>query len=509
MSPPALPHPTARWRLTYLRTLAALVVLAASLLVAAPAKAAPACGVLASGAAPQAQTAIHHACSQLGVPYVWGGGHGSSPGATGGGFDCSGLVRYAYARATGRDILGAGSTRAQWARAQAEGWPRVFSWSAMLPGDLIYYSDNGTAAGIYHVAMYLGQNAIVEAPSPGLTVRTRAQSGSSDFIGAVRIFTSPGAQPAGAGPMFHQVRAANGSWSGFGALNGYQTPLPGDAKDVAVAGLADGTAQVVIVGADNRIYHRGRHANGTWTEFQPLNGMGTTSPAQGKRVAIAALPNGTTQVVMIGTDDTVYHRVRNTDGNWTGWGRLNGYGTTSAAGARDVAISGQPDNSAQVLIVGMDDGIYHRGRHADGTWTEFRPLTGTGTTTTAKGSAVAIAGLPDGSSQVVIAGSGGQLHHRIRQANGSWSEFQPLNGAGTSTPAVAKDVTVAGLPNGTSQVTIVGADNQIHHRVRAATGAWSEFRTVAGVGTSSGAKGSRVSMAGLPDNSTQLVIVGE
>ncbi len=322
------------------------------------------------------------------------------------------------------------------------------------------------------------------------------------------IANNPPPPAATSGPMYHQARAASGGWSGFRPLSGYQTTSPGNAKDMAVAGLPDGSAQVVIVGADNRIYHRVRYANGTWSEFQPLNGIGTTSPAQGKRVALAGLPDGSAQLVMVGADDTVYHRIRHGNGAWTEFGRLNGYGTTTPAGAKDVAISGQPDGTAQVVIVGMDNGIYHRIRAAGGAWSEFAPLAGNGTGATAQGSAVAIAGLPDGSAQLVIAGGNGWLHHRIRFANGSWTPFAPLNGVGTTNPAVAKDVTVAGLPNGTSQVVIVGADDAIYHRVRQPDGTWTAFNSLPGQGTTTPARGSRVALAALPDNSTQLVLVG-
>ncbi|MYT09136.1 peptidoglycan endopeptidase, partial [Streptomyces sp. SID5470] len=79
------------------------------------------CGVLAPGASATAQAAVDAACSQIGVWYSWGGGHAATPGASYGyydgsdpdslhdgerkGFDCSGLMRYAYYRATGRDLL--------------------------------------------------------------------------------------------------------------------------------------------------------------------------------------------------------------------------------------------------------------------------------------------------------------------------------------------------------------------------------------------------------------------
>ena len=58
----------------------------------------------------------------------------------------------------------------------------------------------------------------------------------------------------------------------------------------------------------------------------------------------------------------------------------------------------------EVLIVGADGGIYHQVRDGEGEWTGFRPLAGQVTTETAHGSSVAIAGLPDGTAQVTIVG---------------------------------------------------------------------------------------------------------
>ncbi|WP_051367117.1 peptidoglycan DD-metalloendopeptidase family protein [Hamadaea tsunoensis] len=322
------------------------------------------------------------------------------------------------------------------------------------------------------------------------------------------IAAHPGSPAPTSGPMYHEIRAASGAWSGFQPLNGYLTTLPGNAKDMAIAGFADGSAQVAIIGADDCVYHRVRNANATWSSFQPVVGVGTTSAAKAKRISLAALPDGSAQLLMIGADGTVYHRVRNANGTWQDFTRVSGYQTTAPAGAKDVAICGMPDGSAQVLIVGMDDGIYHRVRGAGGSWSAFGPLNGNGTTATALGSAVAITGLPDGSSQTVIAGGGGALHHRIRYANGTWSAFQPVPGVGTTAPAVAQDVSIAGTADGAAQVVIIGADDAVYHRIRAANGTWSAFGTLPGNGTPTPAKGSRVSIAGMPGNVAQLVIVG-
>jgi hypothetical protein len=43
---------------------------------------------------------------------------------------------------------------------------------------------------------------------------------------------------------------------------------------------------VAIVAADDVVYHQLRQPDGQWTGFQPLAGAGTTTPAQGRDVAI-------------------------------------------------------------------------------------------------------------------------------------------------------------------------------------------------------------------------------
>lgn len=125
--PPASPPRGAAVVLAALLALggAALTAPAAGAAAATPARAAAGCAVLSPGASAAAQAAVRAACEQIGVWYTWGGGHGAQPGATYGqvdpsdpasahdperrGFDCSGLVRYAYARALGGDPLNGNS----------------------------------------------------------------------------------------------------------------------------------------------------------------------------------------------------------------------------------------------------------------------------------------------------------------------------------------------------------------------------------------------------------------
>ena len=105
--------------------------------------------------------AVAGAKRYLGRPYQYGGGHGPTPGGTPN-VDCSGLVRYAYFVATGRDVLN-GNTTTQ-ARLSD-----VISASAARPGDLIFYSANSVPNS--HVAIYMGNGQMIEAPHTGANVR--------------------------------------------------------------------------------------------------------------------------------------------------------------------------------------------------------------------------------------------------------------------------------------------------------------------------------------------------
>lgn len=105
-----------------------------------------------------AGAAIQFALAQQGKPYVWGA---EGPDA----FDCSGLTMRAY--------QSAGILLDRVSRDQFHDGAYLPARQAQ-PGDLLFWaydpSDPGT---IHHVAIYLGNNQIVEAPHTGVPVRTR------------------------------------------------------------------------------------------------------------------------------------------------------------------------------------------------------------------------------------------------------------------------------------------------------------------------------------------------
>ncbi|MCL6668410.1 C40 family peptidase [Streptomyces panaciradicis] len=115
-------------------------------------------------ASEEGRKAVKFATDQIGKPYVWGAEGPKS-------YDCSGLTSQAWLNA-GRPIP----------RTSQEQWKQLkhVDIKDMRPGDLIIYFDDAS-----HVALYIGDGAIVHAPRPGRTV-TIAGAGSMPILGVVR-----------------------------------------------------------------------------------------------------------------------------------------------------------------------------------------------------------------------------------------------------------------------------------------------------------------------------------
>ncbi|MEV4871013.1 C40 family peptidase [Streptomyces syringium] len=136
--------------------------------------------------------AVRYAFQQVGKPYVWGA---SGPDS----FDCSGLTSQAWAHAGGAIPR---TSQEQW-----KSLPRV-PLNELRPGDLVLYFGGAT-----HVALYIGNGQVIQAPRPGAYVKV-SPIAANPLLGAVR-------PDAGRAPMRDYVPPKAPKGAGAGSDAGY------------------------------------------------------------------------------------------------------------------------------------------------------------------------------------------------------------------------------------------------------------------------------------------------
>ncbi|MFC5721384.1 NlpC/P60 family protein [Streptomyces gamaensis] len=140
--------------------------------------------------------AVEFAYQQLGKPYVWGAAGPDS-------FDCSGLTSQAWARA--------GAAIPRTSQEQWQSLPKV-GLDELRPGDLVIYFEGAT-----HVALYIGDGLVIQAPRPGAYVKV-SPIASNPLLGAVR---PDAGRPALSGyvPPRLPEGARSGSDAGYGSAS--------------------------------------------------------------------------------------------------------------------------------------------------------------------------------------------------------------------------------------------------------------------------------------------------
>ncbi|CAO96851.1 C40 family peptidase [Erwinia tasmaniensis] len=125
------------------------------------------------------ETAVSKLMGQLGKPYLWGG---SSPKT---GFDCSGLVWYAY-----KDLV-----KFKIPRTANEMYhlrdAAPIKRDRLEKGDLVFFRINGRGSAD-HVGVYLGENKFIQSPRTGKDIQVSALSDDywqEHYVGARRVMT--------------------------------------------------------------------------------------------------------------------------------------------------------------------------------------------------------------------------------------------------------------------------------------------------------------------------------
>ncbi|MCS3430161.1 C40 family peptidase [Klebsiella sp. BIGb0407] len=124
------------------------------------------------------QIALNTLMEQLGKPYLWGG---ASPLS---GFDCSGLIYFAYKDHIKRPFPR--TARGMFHLTDA----KIIRSSELEPGDLVFFQIRQDY--VDHVGVYIGDNQFIQSPRTGLDIRISKLSDNywqNHYVGARRVMT--------------------------------------------------------------------------------------------------------------------------------------------------------------------------------------------------------------------------------------------------------------------------------------------------------------------------------
>lgn len=248
----------------------------------------------AGGASSSAvETAIQAALSQIGRPYVWGG---ETPG---GGFDCSGLMLWAFDKA--------GITLHRVASDQYNDGQNI-ERDKLERGDMVFWAtDVSNPATIGHVALYLGNNQIIVAPHSGALVQVRPMywdSGNEYFIGGTRVATPPNSQPRWQLPVKNATYTVNsGTAVGINLAADPGTPVyAASTGTVAQIGSEpNGRGNFVTINHNGGVQTEYAHLRDSSAELivggavnvgQIIGHVGTTGAGFGSRLLLIVRVNG-------------------------------------------------------------------------------------------------------------------------------------------------------------------------------------------------------------------------
>lgn len=264
--------------------------------------------------------------------------------------------------------------------------------------------------------------------------------------------------------LLHRLRLADQTWlprtqwgDAYSAIGAANVP----ASDLAAA-VVGGQMHLVYMNNISEYYHALRRADGTWTKATGLDGFAGT--LIGPRSVAAANVRGNLHVVSRASDG-LHHTERNSGtGFWTpftkpppaGWSNL----------VVDVAAAGTSNGLLHVLGLDTNGRVWHGVRNPD---------TGLWTSPGSPGQAanawrVAAAAVGDLLHVAVLTAAA--VYHQVRYPDGSWSSLNLLQDI-----TGGSDIGAAATPNGEFQLTMVG-DGQVRHRVRRADSSWTAFVTL-------------------------------
>jgi hypothetical protein len=137
------------------------------------------------------------------------------------------------------------------------------------------------------------------------------------------------------GNLWHTIYHANGTWQAFdnvkAAVGGSSI---GPATKVAVAAVNGELHLAVVTNDYGSLWHTIRHTDGTWQNWGNVKAaVGGSGIGLVFSISVAAV-NGELHLVVVTADNYLWHTIRHTDGTWQNWGDVN-----AAVGGRPLSLT--------------------------------------------------------------------------------------------------------------------------------------------------------------------------
>jgi len=179
----------------------------------------------------------------------------------------------------------------------------------------LYFSERAGSTGAW--SQWTG----IPAPGSGDVGDMSASvsaAGGLDYLQVAVVLTG--------GQLWHNIYSIGpGTWQGWAQ----PTQVPGGGASIAAAGMANGNAQFMVIGANGIAYHNIRYANGSWQGWRALAGQPPGLQRYPGTVSASVDSQGNAQFIItehtdVSNDQWVaYHNIRYANGSWQGWNRLN------------------------------------------------------------------------------------------------------------------------------------------------------------------------------------------
>ncbi|MFE4517777.1 hypothetical protein ACFRMQ_26680 [Kitasatospora sp. NPDC056783] len=250
-----------------------------------------------------------------------------------------------------------------WTTVIGSGQLRLFGLKPSGPLSMQFVQSTQQPDGSWSEPTPMKGLAELPVPNPPLQ---RGRAGAAVVNGQVQL-----AAIAPSGRLVHTVERPDGSWQPWGAISA----PPGIGSDTfysLATAEVNGELHIVATMRDNgSVLHTIRHANGTWDGWGNIMGVnGTPSPWGSPHDVVAAGVNGQLQVAVVNNSQiAVYHTIRTSGGNWSGWGPIGQpilvqpFYVCGADGAN-------VNNELQLVFETCNERgtLFHTIRHANGSW---------------------------------------------------------------------------------------------------------------------------------------------